>query len=135
MKNRLFLFLPFLLNAIALSILPSKSLGNPLGAVEKRCGWLANPTPGNLWLNDSQESWTISVQGGWHSAKGIDLIPDITTKEFVKTNGGYGYGCACMDVVTDRKKRRILSIQSFQQLPLKTCQADKSLIPLNQGQK
>lgn len=128
MENRFLFFLPlFLLSAIALSILPGKSLGNSVGAVEKRCGWLQNPTPGNWWLNDSRASWTISAQAGYR-AKGIDSIPDITLKEFVKTNGSYGYGCACMDVTTDQKKRRIISIQGFQQLPLKVCQADKSLL-------
>jgi hypothetical protein len=95
-------------------------------AVETRCGWLVNPTPANWWITDSQATWIISVQGGFR-AKGMDNIEE--PKEFVKTNGNYGYSCACMDVVSNYKQKRILSIQSVEQLPLKNCQADKSLLP------
>ena len=30
---------------------------------ERRCGWLANPTPGNWWLIDADRTWTLSSQG------------------------------------------------------------------------
>ncbi len=93
-------------------------------AVETRCGWLANPTPANWWITDSQATWIISVQGGFR-AEGMDNIQE--PKEFVKVNGNYGYSCACMDVVSNRKQKRILSIQSVEQLPLRNCQTDKSL--------
>ncbi len=93
-------------------------------AVETRCGWLANPTPANWWITDSQATWIISVQGGFR-AKGMDNIQE--PKEFVKVNGNYGYSCACMDVVSNRKQKRIVSIQSVEQLPLRNCQTDKSL--------
>jgi Protein of unknown function (DUF4087) len=92
---------------------------------ETRCGWVANPTPANWWLNDSQGEWTISVQGGYQ-AEGTDNIPDFGNK-WVKTNGNYGYGCACMKVTTDKSEMRILNISSVTVRPISTCKKDKKL--------
>ncbi len=97
----------------------------PSYALEKRCGWLDNPTPGNWYLVDRNEQWTISQQGGY-TARGED-IPDLSRKEYITTNRNYGYACACMDVTTDKKLRRILTIQNFRQLPLRRCREDRSL--------
>jgi hypothetical protein len=105
---------------------------NPVQAAETRCGWLANPTPGNYFLfdgNGPESGWTISAQGGYE-AVGADKIPDISAKEYVKTNGEYGYGCACLSVDADKKTERIVKIYSFKQLPLKKCKADKKLPPM-----
>ena len=57
----------------------------PAGA-ERRCGWLANPTPANYWLNDRDGEWTLSAQGGYR-APGMDEMPDMTTNGWVETNG------------------------------------------------
>ncbi len=40
------------------------------------------------------------MQGGYE-AQGMDNLPTYNEKEYVKTNGYSGYGCACMDVATD----------------------------------
>lgn len=40
---------------------------------EIRCGWLDNPTPGNLWLIDRDAEWSISQQGGYES-EGIEKL-------------------------------------------------------------
>jgi hypothetical protein len=98
----------------------------PSAALERRCGWPDNPTPTNWFLEDAQDSWTISVQMGYR-AQGLDTIPDISVREYVRTNGYYGYACACMDVKTDKSKRRILSLTNFKQLPLKQCRRDLAL--------
>jgi hypothetical protein len=100
--------------------------GYPSLALEKRCGWLDNPTPANWFLVDRNETWTISAQGGYQ-ARGMANIPDVSEKEYMTTNGSYGYACACMNVSTDKKLRRILSIESFRQLPLRKCREDRSL--------
>jgi len=102
--------------------------GSPAYAVEKRCGWIDNPTPANWFLTDRNNTWTISAQGGYQ-AKGMDKIPDITTGQFIKTNGNYGYACGCMNVTTDKRKKRIIQIQSFTQLKLNQCRTDRSLPP------
>lgn len=99
---------------------------SPSYALEKRCGWLDNPTPANWFLVDRNETWTISAQGGYQ-ARGSENIPDLSQKEYVTTNGNYGYGCACMDVTTDKRLKRILTIQNFTQLPLRRCLEDPSL--------
>jgi hypothetical protein len=99
---------------------------SPSYALEKRCGWLDNPTPANWFLVDRNETWTISAQGGYQ-ARGITNISDLSEKEYVTTNGSYGYACACMGVTTDKRLSRILSIQNFTQLPLRRCREDRSL--------
>lgn len=67
------------------------------------------------------------MQGGYQ-APGIDNIPQMNEKEYVKTNvGSYGYGCACLEVTVDRNKQRITLINAGEQLPLKTCREDPKL--------
>jgi Protein of unknown function (DUF4087) len=98
----------------------------PTSAAERRCGWLANPTPANWWLTDRQGEWIISTQGGGE-ADGMDRIPDFPDRLWIKTNGYHGYGCACMTVNTDRKTKRITNIMSATPRPLKQCRADRRL--------
>lgn len=54
-------------------------------------------------------------------------MPPIGDREYVTTNGNYGYACACLRVVADRNEMRIISIQSAKQLPLRTCRQDPNL--------
>jgi hypothetical protein len=98
----------------------------PSYAAEKRCGWLQNPTPGNWWLIDREGTWTISAQGGYR-AKGMDAIPDLSVREYVATNGSYGYACACLDVSANRRTKKITTIYQAKQLPLSTCRNDPAL--------
>lgn len=100
----------------------------PALAQERRCGWIHNPTPANWWLVDRDGRWDIMSQGGPRPA-GMDNIPDLTERHWVRTNGYYGYGCACMSVVTDARTQSIRRIGSVQQLPLERCSADRALPP------
>lgn len=94
--------------------------------VENRCGWILNPTPANWWLRDKGGEWTLSVQGGFQHA-GADL-PDMSEKGWVATNGpSYGYGCACVKGVFDRRSRHVVTVQSARALPLAQCKRDKTL--------
>jgi hypothetical protein len=97
-------------------------------AAETRCGWISNPTPRNWWLSDSQKSWTIMTQDPDRpdGAEGMELIPDLTEGEFVRTNGYHGYACVCMSVETDGDER-ITKILSVKQLKLARCENDKAL--------
>ncbi len=105
-------------------------LAAPLYAqpIERRCGWLNNPTPANWFLVDRAAAWDIGIQGGFQ-ARGIEKINLQNERDYVRTNGNYGYGCACMDVTTTRSGGtwRITSIRSFRQLPLKQCLEDPDL--------
>lgn len=56
-----------------------------------------------------------------------DNLPTYNEKEYVKTNGYYGYGCACMDVVTDKDRSRISEIRGGESLPLSTCREDPNV--------
>jgi hypothetical protein len=98
----------------------------PQGGIERRCGWLANPTPANWWLTDRHGEWLIGAQGGYQ-APGMDEMPDMTRRGWVRTNGHYGHGCACMDVTVDRAERRITRIVRAIPVPLRQCRADRRL--------
>ena len=98
----------------------------PSYAAEQRCGWLDNPTPGNWWLTDRDREWTIATQGDGNGEI-LDAVPDMSVKGWVKTNGSYGYGCACMTVVTDLKAERIVRILAAKPVPLRQCRADRRL--------
>src|SRR5918999_3279183 len=75
-------------------------------AVERRCGWLQNPTPANWWLIDRDGEWLIGVQGGYQ-APGMDEMPDMSTAGWVEVNGHYGYGGACMGVAAAPPNRPV----------------------------
>ena len=93
---------------------------------ERRCGWVENPTPANWWLRDREAEWTLSSMGG-DEAQGQDNMPDMSTRGWVKTNGGYGYGCGCMVVEVDRASKRITRLISATPVPLARCYADNTL--------
>lgn len=96
---------------------------------ERRCGWLANPTPGNWWLIDADGTWTLSSQGDDNATTTavMDRVPAFDADEFVSTGRYYGHGCACLTVATDPDEDRVLAIGTSRRLPLATCEADPSL--------
>lgn len=100
--------------------------GAPPSGIERRCGWLVNPTPANFWLTDRDGEWLIGAQGGYQ-APGMDDMPDMTTRGWVRSNGSYGHGCACMDVAVDRSERRITRIVRARPVPLRQCRRDRRL--------
>ncbi|WP_023604740.1 DUF4087 domain-containing protein [Aliivibrio logei] len=108
-----------------------------VNAKETRCGWLENPTAANLWLIDKDKSWDISFQGGPNNIdeKSIDLVYEglANKNDFVRTNGNYGFSCACLSVDLDKEKMFIKTIYKVKQLPLKQCLEDITItkaIPL-----
>lgn len=110
--------------AAALTISPAQAKPDK---TEKRCGYLANPTPANWWLTDRHGEWTIGVQGGYQ-AEGLEVLPESFFEQgWVRTNDYYGYRCACLTVTTDHAKMRVRRIYSGQQLPMKRCTRDKAI--------
>lgn len=104
----------------------TKTAEKPAGEkFELRCGWYANPTPGNHWLNDADGEWIIGAQGG-HQAEG-DAFPEFKDDQWVKTNGNYGYGCACIRARFDYKTREVLEIREAYAKPLSACENDPAL--------
>src|SRR5689334_15642593 len=95
-------------------------------STQRRCGWVDNPTPANWELTDRDGAWTVSAQGGHHAAGDLPEFPE-TTDYWVTANGSYGYGCGCFDVAVDSARKLILAIHRSRVLPLKRCQADRSL--------
>ena len=92
--------------------------------IETRCGWFVNPTPANAWLIDAADEWIIGTQGG-EQADGN--WPAFKNSQWVKTNGNYGYGCACMRVTTRKSDSRITRIHSGYARALSACRSDKAL--------
>ena len=94
---------------------------------ETRCGWLSNPSPANVWLEDKDGEWTIGAQGG-HQADG-DWPSDFPKGQWIKGPGpaDYGHGCACITATFDRKTMRVLAIASGKPRPLSACRNDAAL--------
>jgi hypothetical protein len=109
---------------LSLFLVPIIAAG-PAAAAERRCGWLHNPSPGNYWLTDRDGDWIMATQGA-RETPGMRRMPDMTEREWVRTNGYYGYGCAC--VVMDATARRdVTRVHSAEQLPLARCRNDRAL--------
>ena len=102
-------------------------LGEPeVSPFEMRCGWFVNPTPANIWLYDKEGEWTIGVQGGYQ-VEGERAWPAFKSRQWVKTNGDYGYGCACMEVRVNKETREVVGIRSARARSLAACRRDRSL--------
>ncbi len=94
----------------AWGLLPAQAgTADAASASQLRCGWWENPTPSNAWLNDRDGSWTVGSQGG-HQAEGD--WPSFSDAQWVRTNGYYGYGCACLRVVADARSQKVERILS-----------------------
>ncbi|MBR0649032.1 DUF4087 domain-containing protein [Roseomonas terrae] len=116
-------------HAVIATILGCLWAGGAAAAPERRCGWLANPSPANWWLRDRDGEWVLSVQGvGREPVPGLDSLPDMTTLGWVETNGPHGYGCACL-ILDTAPGGRVVRILSGEPLPMQRCRADRTLPP------
>ena len=94
-------------------------------ALPTLCGWLDNPTPGNVELLDRDGRWEIAMQGG-HQAEGN--LPAFTSARWVRTgHGSAGYGCVCIKARVDRDERKILQMVQARSMPLQTCRKDPAI--------
>lgn len=93
---------------------------------ETRCGWFSNPTPGNVWLNDRNGEWIIGVQGGYQTEGDWDW-PAFKKGQWIRTNGNYGYGCACLQMRVDKGTNHVLEINGARPRPLAACRKEPSL--------
>jgi hypothetical protein len=103
---------------------PRPARESATAAYETRCGWFSNPTPANAWLYDREAEWTISVQGGYQ-AEGD--WPEFKTSQWIRTNGNYGYGCACLQVRVNKKTHEVTEIKSAHPKALAQCRRDPAL--------
>jgi hypothetical protein len=93
---------------------------------ETRCGWFHNPTPANFGLYDRDGEWLIGAQGGYQVEGDWDW-PSFKAGQWLKTNGSYGYGCACMQIRVDRQTKKVIEIKSSRARPLAVCRRDPTL--------
>lgn len=80
-------------------------------------------------LTDKDGIWWIQMQGR-PDPVGISNAPAFDEKQFVETNvpgSGYGYGCACMTVVTNVQQQKIIRVISGETIPLRRCRVDQLL--------
>lgn len=100
----------------------------PAQAAQTRCGWLENLTPRDWTLVDRDGAWLLMRQDQISEPVGMDLIPDLTTKDWVASNGpAGGYACACLSVDVSNRTRRITRIMALKQKPIAACQTDPNL--------
>lgn len=94
---------------------------------ETRCGWLSNPTPGNIWLDDRDGEWIIGIQGGYQLEADWGW-PAFKKGQWKVTNAGsHGYGCACLQMRVDKGTNRVLQIKSARPRPLAACRKEPAL--------
>lgn len=98
------------------------------GRIEKRCGWFVHRVQASVWLMDKDGKWTI-VRGGQHSAKLINFNRNFGPNQWIETrpDTGYGYGCACLQVVVDRQTHRVLEVHRLQEQSIAICRKDPNL--------
>jgi hypothetical protein len=48
---------------------------------------------------------------------------------WVETNVHYGYGCACMSVMADKARKRVIEYRQVQVLSINRCKKDGKLPP------
>lgn len=126
-KTRLFVIGSVLLAAVVSASGYPQTREQPADSkFETRCGWFVNPTPANIWLYDRDAEWTIGVQGGYQVEGDWDW-PKFKPQQWVRTNGNYGYGCACLQVRVDRETQRVLEVKGAQARPLSVCRRDRAL--------
>lgn len=102
-----------------------------LNAKERRCGWLENPSPANLWLIDKDATWFISAQGRFNlDNESVDLVYDAIKNDqnFVRTNRNHGFSCACLTVDVNQDAKEIVKVYESTQLNLKRCLEDIAII-------
>lgn len=96
--------------------------------VQKRCGWLVNPTPANWYFFDRDGRWVLGEQGGYQiSIADLNHLPKDEPGTFVADGRGYGYNCVCLNMRVDQKTTHVTRIVSGSALPLKRCRTDKRL--------
>lgn len=110
---------------------------NAFGAVKEqtRCGWISNPTPANVWLDDAAGTWIMSVQGGYQ-ADGLDFLvfPPSNSDKYVMTNGSYGYFCGCVTGKFDDVEMKAVKVKSSKVKTLKVCLEDQGLASNGAGE-
>ncbi len=102
-----------------------------LSATENRCGWYSNPTPANYWLDDADNSWTLSIQGDFHADNFFDLPAsnfDFGDQWISRGPTSYGYGCACVKGDFNHETSEAIRVESVKPLPLDRCYADPNLL-------
>ena len=104
--------------------LPGRPRVPAVAQSETRCGWFSNPTPANASLHDREGEWIIGVQGGYQADGDW---PNFKAGQWVKTNGNYGHGCACLRLRVNRETNRVVEIESARARPLSACRRDRSL--------
>jgi len=91
------------------------------------CGWYEHPTPQNMWLQDRNGQWIVGTQGGHQIEDDWGFSPKFSDSQWVKTNGYYGYGCACITGVVNVVTHRFISISSARAQSLSVCRKDRAL--------
>ncbi|QKZ03272.1 MULTISPECIES: DUF4087 domain-containing protein [Pseudomonas] len=88
------------------------------------CGWYENPAPRVVNLVDREGNWKVATADGY-TAPGQK--PVFRSSQWVRTNGDYGYGCACLSGDVDERTHTVNAITTATARTLAACRADTSL--------
>lgn len=102
---------------------------------ETRCGWYHNTSPANVFLEDADGQWWISMQGspparGFDDAYTTDFDNRVRIDYSGKVTQRYGFSCACAEGKFDAGRSQyenVLSIQSLREIPMERCEGDPKL--------
>ena len=86
----------------------------------KKCGWLQNPTPGNVFLDTQDGTWWLTKQGEDES-NGFDELPSFRPNQWRSNPVGYGYGCACISGKFSSQTMTLVHLISVQTKSLSKC--------------
>lgn len=94
-------------------------IGTAQAATAQRlCGWYQNPGNATLTLTDRSGVWALPVD----SAK-----PIFRAGQWVSTEGGHGYGCACVTGNADASAHTLSAVNRANARTLASCRADAGL--------
>lgn len=128
-SGKIAMFRILLVTAVVATALPAQA------RTTLRCGWYHNPTPGNVILEDANDQWWLSRQGG-PPAPGFEeaYTPAFDDRLRINHSGQvttrYGYSCACAEGAFDAARgqyHNVLSILRLYEIPLSRCEADPRL--------
>ncbi|EIK97661.1 hypothetical protein PMM47T1_04094 [Pseudomonas sp. M47T1] len=111
--------------SVALLTVSLTSLANAAQPAEERlCGWYENSAPRVINLIDHEGSWKIATADGYNAP---GQKPVFRSSQWIRTNGDYGYGCACVSGELDEQTHTVNAITTATARTLSACRADTTL--------
>lgn len=106
---------------------PSKAKPATGSALAETCGWLVHPADRTYSLIESGTTWSIQKPDDFSSAAGWQGGPEFATDKWIATDGPYGYGCACLNIIKSVGARMVTRYEGGRAMPLAWCRSEPGL--------